>query len=192
MAATEWGTVEATTAGLEAEFGAAVDGTDGMAVFLVSEGERPVGIIQSYRIGDDPEYLDDRWMVGAPPDEVSMDYLIGEPDAVGRGLGSEMIRRFAAGLWERYPRAPSAIVAVLADNPASWRALEKAGFARIWSGPARSDYGTDEPTHIYRLPRPDAGRLTPAHRRPALFATTKGRKTTDKLSVYFERWYSGI
>ena len=52
-----------------------------------------------------------------------MDYLIGEPDAVGRGLGSEMIRRFAASLWERYPRAPSAIVAVLADNPASWRAL---------------------------------------------------------------------
>ena len=93
-------------------------------------------------------------MVGAPPDEVSIDYLIGEPDAAGRGLGSEMIRRFAAGLWERYPRAPSAIVAVLADNPASWRALEKAGFARIWSGPARSDYGTDEPTHIYRLPRP--------------------------------------
>ena len=40
---------------------------------LVSEGERPVGIIQSYRIGDDPEYLDDRWMVGAPPDEVSID-----------------------------------------------------------------------------------------------------------------------
>lgn len=158
VAATEWGTVEATTAGLEAEFGAAVDGTDGMAVFLVSEGERPVGIIQSYRIGDDPEYLDDRWMVGAPPDEVSMDYLIGEPDAVGRGLGSEMIRRFAAGLWERYPRAPSAIVAVLADTRlpgAPWRKPGSPGSGR--ARPAPTMEPTNQPTStVFPGPTPVA------------------------------------
>ena len=155
VAATEWGTVEASLAGAEGEFGRSVDGEDGTNVFLVSEGERPIGIIQSYRIGDDPEYSDDLWMVGAPPEEASIDYLIGEPDAVGRGTGSAMIRLFVAGLWECYPDAPSVIVAVLADNPASWRALEKAGFKRIWSGMARFDYGTDQPTHIYRFPRPD-------------------------------------
>lgn len=154
VAATEWGTVEASLAGAEGEFGRSVDGEDGTTVFLVSEGDRPVGIIQSYRIGDDPEYSDDLWMVGVPPEEASIDYLIGEPDAVGRGTGSAMIRLFVAGLWERYPDAPSVIVAVLADNPASWRALEKAGFKRIWSGMARSDYGTDQPTHIYRFSRP--------------------------------------
>ena len=116
---------------------------------MVSEGERPVGIIQSYRIGDDPEYLDDRWMVEAPPDEVSMDYLIGVPDAVGRGLGA--VRGQPV---EVLPAGTVGDSGGAGRQPGSWRALEKAGFARNWSGPARSDYGTDEPTHIYRLPRP--------------------------------------
>ena len=65
VASTEWGTVEASLAGAEGEFGRSVDGEDGTTVFLVSEGERPIGIIQSYRIGDDPEYSDDLWMVVA-------------------------------------------------------------------------------------------------------------------------------
>ncbi len=154
VAATEWGTVEASSAGVEAEFGASVDGCDPMEVFLVCEEDKPIGLIQSYLLGDERRYMRELSMVDPPPAAAGIDYLIGEPDRVGLGVGTEMIRQFTAGLWERLQEAPSVIAAVLADNPASWRALEKAGFVRIWSGKAPSDYGTEEPTHIYRLPRP--------------------------------------
>lgn len=156
VAAAEWGALEASPEAVEAEFGPGVDGRDPAASFLVCEGTRPIGLILCYALGEERQYqyMRDLSMIDPPPEAVGIDYLIGAPDRVGRGVGTEMIRRFTAGLWKRYPGAPSVIAAVLADNPASWRALEKAGFARIWSGSALSDYQTQEPTYIYRLPRP--------------------------------------
>lgn len=161
VAATEWGAMESSLAELESEYGAGVDGRRPAAAFLVYEQERPIGLIQCCRLGGEWQHMRDRSMIDPPSAAVGIDYLIGEADRVGRGVGTEMIRQFTARLWESRPDAPSVIVTVLADNPASWRALEKAGFTRIWSGEAPSDYGTDEPTYIYELPRP-----LPASRKP--------------------------
>ena len=153
-AAAEWGAMEASLAEVESEYGAGVDGRSPAAAFLVYEEERPIGLIQCCILGGEPQHVSALSMIDPPSAAVGIDYLIGEADRVGRGVGTEMIRQFTARLWESFPGAPSVIVTVLADNPASWRALEKAGFARIWSGEAPSDYGTDEPTYIYELSRP--------------------------------------
>ena len=155
-AAAEWGTVPASPAGVEAEFGAGVDGRDPTEAFLVCEGGRPIGLIQCCALGEERRYMRDLSMIDPHPAAAGIDCLIGEPDRVGRGVGTEMIRQFTAGLWERRPAAPSVMAAVLADNPASWRALEKAGFTRIWSGLALSDYQTQEPTYITACSAPPA------------------------------------
>jgi Acetyltransferase (GNAT) domain len=50
----------------------------------------------------------------------------------------------------------SVLVAVVAANVASWRALEKAGLKRVAEGPMPPDNPIDDPLHyIYRVDRPD-------------------------------------
>jgi hypothetical protein len=63
------------------------------------------------------------------------------------------------------------IVAVHADNAASWRALEKAGLTRVGSGEIAPDNPIDDRRHhVYRIDRPaqvirPAGYGDPVHRR---------------------------
>lgn len=141
-------------AAVESDFGPAIDGSDPTRYFVVLEGTRPVGLIQSYRIGDHPEWMSALRVVKADPDTVGIDYLIGEVDSIGRGLGTAMIRRFVDQVWRDYPFALAVVVAVQQDNPRSWRALEKAGFRRMWSGELESDDPSDSgPNHLYELKR---------------------------------------
>jgi aminoglycoside 6'-N-acetyltransferase len=45
------------------------------------------------------------------------------------------------------------------ENRPSWRALEKAGYRRTWSGLVDSgDPSDDGPSHVYVLDRPRVGR----------------------------------
>jgi len=50
----------------------------------------------------------------------------------------------------QYQAAGLVAVAVLQDNIASWRALEKAGYRRCWAGELASDEG---PMYLYRRDR---------------------------------------
>jgi aminoglycoside 6'-N-acetyltransferase len=121
----------------------------------VFEGDRPVGLIQNYRIEDHPSWLTTLHIIGDFRQHVGIDYLIGETDATGRGFGTEMIRSFVDGIWREYPGAVGIVAAVQQGNPASWKALEKAGFTRIWSGILESDDPSDTgPSHVYRRNRP--------------------------------------
>ena len=54
-----------------------------------------------------------------------------------------------------YPTAAAVLVAVVAANTASWRALEKAGLQRIAEGAMAPENPADEPLHfVYRVDRP--------------------------------------
>ncbi len=65
-----------------------------------------------------------------------------------------MIATFATRLWDDYPDAPAIVVPVQADNRASWRALERAGFERIAEGELEPENPVDSWSHyIYRLAR---------------------------------------
>ena len=76
------------------------------------DAERPIGYFQSYKIDDET---------------VGIDQLIGEPDCIGRGIGTTAIREFCLLVAERL--CPTIIV--LDPEPANKRAIrayEKAGF----------------------------------------------------------------
>ena len=61
-----------------------------------------------------------------------IDYLVGEPGARGRGVGTAMIRAFVRDVvFGRHPEWACVAAGPFEANRASWRALEKAGFARV-------------------------------------------------------------
>jgi aminoglycoside 6'-N-acetyltransferase len=81
---------------------------------------------------------------------VGIDYLIGDEVRTGMGLGPQIIGAFVGSTWQRYPGASEIVVAVQQANRRSWRALEKAGFERTWSGNLESDDPSDAgPSFVY-------------------------------------------
>jgi RimJ/RimL family protein N-acetyltransferase len=73
---------------------------------------------------------------------------------IGHGLGTEMIGRFVDDTWRRYPDASAIVVTVSSANERSWRALEKVGFTRTWTGRIHSgDPSDDGISHCYVLVR---------------------------------------
>jgi aminoglycoside 6'-N-acetyltransferase len=88
---------------------------------------------------------------------VTLDYLVGDPTRLGQGVGSAMIAAMVERTWHELPDAPAVLVAVVAANTASWRALEKAGFRRVASGDLPPDNPVDDPLHhVLRIDRPAA------------------------------------
>lgn len=84
-----------------------------------------------------------------------IDYLIADAARRGRGLGTRLIATAVDRTWTDHPDAPAVIVAVVAANVASWRALEKAGLHRVAEGPMTPDNPVDRPLHhVYRIDRP--------------------------------------
>ncbi len=89
-----------------------------------------------------------------PDGAVALDYLIGDASLRGRGLGSRIIAMAVESTGSSYPTAPAVLVAVVAANTSSWRALEKAGLRRIAEGAMEPDNPVDDPLHyIYRVDR---------------------------------------
>jgi len=151
----QWWRHDPSPAAVEADFGASVDGSDPTKLLLVFEEGRPVGLVQSYRIGDNAEWRDALGVVSPSDDAVGIDYLIGEPDATGRGIGAAMLRLFIDEIWTQYPEGPTIVVAVQQGNRGSWRVLEKIGFRRIWAGVLQSDDPSDQgPSYVYAMTRP--------------------------------------
>ena len=96
----------------------------------------PVGWIQCYPLAEEPEEAEPWWALGVARDAAGIDYLIGEPGARGRGLGSAMIRAFVRDVvFARHPGWTQACAAPHEGNTASWRALEKAGFRFVGAVP---------------------------------------------------------
>jgi aminoglycoside 6'-N-acetyltransferase len=151
-----WWADDASPRGVEEGYGGAIDGADPCEVFLAVRGDEPVGLIQRLRLSAYPQYLAELAPILAVPENAwSIDYLVGETTAIGRGLGTEMIRRFSALLWRDAPQAQVIIVPVHAGNRHSWRALERAGYRRAASGQLEPDNSADNlDHHIYRLDRP--------------------------------------
>jgi aminoglycoside 6'-N-acetyltransferase len=152
-----WWDHETAPEALENDFGGSVDGAEPTHVFLACTAGRPFGLIQRYAIADYPEYVEELSTVCPVPESaVSIDYLIGEPECRGRGLGAAMIAEFVAQSWSVYPGASAVVVAMHQANPASWRAVERAGFRRVAAGELTPDNPIDNRDHyLYQLDRPE-------------------------------------
>jgi aminoglycoside 6'-N-acetyltransferase len=124
-----------------------VSGSQPTHALVVVEDARPIGWCQWYRCDDYPDHAAG---VGAEPGDIGIDYAIGEPDRVGRGVGTALV----VALVERVTAAlPSAgfVADPEASNTASRRVLEKAGFHLVREGPVPSE-PTDSPVAVYRRP----------------------------------------
>ena len=115
--------------------------------------DRPFGFIQRYPIAAYREYLEELSAVCVvPPGALSIDYLIGESQLRGRGLGARMISAFVTASLMSCREADDVIVPVSVGNIASWRALERAGFRRIAEGYLTPDNPRDSGDHyVYEI-----------------------------------------
>lgn len=151
-----WWNHETTPEALERDFGPTMRGEEPNEDLLVRLDGRPVGLVQRCRWEDYPEYaaeLDGQ--VELPAGALSIDYLLGPVELVGRGVGPAVIRAVCADAWVRYRDAAAVVVPVAAGNVRSWRALEKAGFRRVAEADLEPDNPVDDRVHIvYRLDRP--------------------------------------
>lgn len=151
-----WWAHDTSAEAVEADFGPTVDGTDPAEIFVVHEGPRPVALVQWYTFADNPGYVEELAAVlPVPAEGVSMDYFVGEPDALRRGLGAAMLRAALERIWRSYQLAPSVVVPVNAANVASWRVLERAGLRRVAQGRLAPDNSIDGWEHyVYQIDRP--------------------------------------
>lgn len=117
---------EPTPERVEEQYGADIDGGTPTSLWVAEANGRSIGMVQDYRIGEYPEYA----LLTPDPDAVGLDYLVGEPAWVGRGLGTRMIWALLVGLRERYPEAATAFAAPDHRNAASLRVLAKVGFVQ--------------------------------------------------------------
>ncbi|MGA4541423.1 GNAT family N-acetyltransferase [Uniformispora flossi] len=151
-----WWHHETSAEAVARDFGPSARGEEPSQDWLALRGARPFGLVQRCRVADYPEYAHDlAGIVAVPAGAAMLDYLIGDPAAVGCGLGPAMIAAMAAKTWREWADATAIVVPVVAANRRSWRALEKAGFTRVGEGDLEPDNPIDEPLHyVYRLDRP--------------------------------------
>ena len=153
-----WWAHETSLEAIEADFGAAIDGREPTDMFVAEWHGRSVGFIQRYRFSAYPEYLQEvSRLTPTPAAAWSIDYLVGEPDLLRQGVGAALIRATVEAIWHDDALAPAVIVPVHADNPGSWRVLERAGFHRVAEGELEPDNPIDDRRHwVYRIDRPSA------------------------------------
>jgi aminoglycoside 6'-N-acetyltransferase len=139
---------------VEQSYGPLADGLDSTEGFIAHLADRPIGYVQRYLIDDDRTWRQTIWDALGQTGGMGIDYLIGEPDLVGRGIGRRLISEFVRVSWEQCPSTNQVVVALQQDNVGSWKALESVGFCRVWSGNLVSSDPSDRgPSFIYILDR---------------------------------------
>lgn len=125
-----------------------IDGTSPRRTMMltVSWANDPIGWCQWYRWADYPA---DATAIGARDDEVGIDYAIGNPAWIGRGVGTKLIAALVAEARRHHPGA-GVVTAPEAANTASRRVLEKNGFLLVAVQPVVTE-PNDAPMAIYRL-----------------------------------------
>jgi aminoglycoside 6'-N-acetyltransferase len=108
-----------------ADYRLAMRGEDPTDYFLIELDGRPIGLIQSYLIDDEPEYAA-MLELGRPA--FGIDLFIGEPDLIGHGHGPALIRAFLRDVGFTRYKVDLCVIGPSSGNVAAIRAYEKAGF----------------------------------------------------------------
>jgi len=151
-----WWRDETTPEAVERDFGPSTRGEEPGQDLVIALDGRPIGLLQRSLIADYPEDLAEfAALAEVPPGAIELDYMIADASLRGRGLGSRMIAQAVEDTWTAHPDATAVLVAVVAANVASWRALEKAGLRRIAEGEMAPENPRDDRLHyVYRVDRP--------------------------------------
>jgi len=117
----------ATLAQVAEKYRASVDGKDTTHRYVILSDRHPVGMIQWYRLADEPGYA---LAIGESPNGTAgIDLLVGVPGAIGRGIGPRAISTLVDGVVFAEADLHRVIGGPHPDNRASVRAFEKACFA---------------------------------------------------------------
>ncbi len=155
-----WWAEDPAADAVQARYGPSIDGDDPTALYLGLDDGAPFGFIQVYRFADEPaaHVAELAQVYPVPAGALGVDYLVGTPAHRGRGLGPGLVRAAVAQGFADHPSARDVLVAVHAENRASWRALEKAGFTRVAEGELVPDNPADSRAHVvYRCRRAPSG-----------------------------------
>lgn len=133
-----WEGDDVSWAGVVRDYGSAM--TDPVEHWIASVRGRDIGWIQCYATEDEPDEASPWWNLGVHRSAAGIDFLVGDPEERGTGVGSTMIHAFVRDVvFGAHPGWTQAAAAPLAANTASWRALEKAGFRFV--GYVEDDHG---------------------------------------------------
>lgn len=142
-----------TLEGMEREFGAMIDGAEPVRGFIVLVDLAPVGYIQSYRLGDHPDYLS---QLDLDADDVSMDIFLGDPGYRGHGWGAPVLSAFLRLIVFGEMAAQRASIMPVPRNVRAVKSYERVGFKPIRAVPVRdTDSGKIDDELIMLLTRDD-------------------------------------
>lgn len=113
--------------------------------YIVSYESKPVGYIQKYKIKDYPENAQ---YVKSEDQASGVDLFIGEPNFIGRGLVSMMLKKFLKEIIFTQEGIDTCVIDPQPDNARAIRAYEKVGFkfVRVLQKPKKRN-----PTYLMRL-----------------------------------------
>ena len=141
-----WWTRDITAENELAKYRARIDRPSRTTMLMAVSGDGPLGWCQWYRWDDYPA---EAAAMQALPREVGLDYAIGEPSAVSRGLGTALIGALLREVRTRLGDV-GFLVGPNADNAASRRILEKNDFHLVAVRAVVTE-PSDDPIAIYRL-----------------------------------------
>jgi RimJ/RimL family protein N-acetyltransferase len=121
-----------------------IEGGDPTELYVILLGGEPAGFIQTYLVSDYPEYAA---LVGVGAGMAGVDLFLADPELLGRGIGSRVLREFVDGVVFAKPETTACVADPAADNMASLRAFEKAGFRAV------RDFVDPEDGALHRLVR---------------------------------------
>ena len=123
-----WWTERKTFEEVEEHYLPTIEGTEPTDHYIALLDGEPIGLLQTYAVSAYPDYA---VLIDAGEGTAGVDLFIGEEAWTGRGIGTEMLRRFV----DEIVFADPATIACVADpdvqNLASLRAFEKAGFGVV-------------------------------------------------------------
>lgn len=123
-------------AAVTAKYGPRIDGTAPVRMWVVEANGRSIGFVQDYRLRAVPGFA----LLTPDPDAIGVDYAIGEPGWVGRGLGTRTLWAWMQTARRCFPDATAYFAAPDHRNGRSLRILDKVGFERgTWFDEPRSD-----------------------------------------------------
>ena len=94
--------------------------------FVILLDDEPIGLIQTYLLQDHPDYMS---YIGVD-EGAGVDLLIGEPDRIDKGVGTEVIRAFTHDVVFEVFDVGLCVASPDERNTRSLRAFEKAGYTR--------------------------------------------------------------
>ncbi|MEM9520755.1 MAG: GNAT family N-acetyltransferase [Actinomycetota bacterium] len=131
----QWWGEPLSLAAVEAKYGPRIRGEQPTEVFVVTDAEESIGLIQRYRFRDDPASV-----AALKPAEIEtasaagIDYFLGDTASTGHGVGATMIDRFTLRLFTDLSDIERVLATPHPANHASRRALEASGYRLVWIG----------------------------------------------------------